>query len=217
MPRPAPLWNELRAAKEPLRLMARARALKAAPRGTGPVMVLPGFGTTDRSTAPLRRWLRGLGYDAVGWGLGTNRGQLDAVLPALGDRLGELGPEPVALVGWSWGGVLARGLGRSTPRRVAQIITLGTPIQGGIGNTVFGGRATPKERDESARQSRVREARPLTVPATSIYTRRDGVVAWQCSIDPVDGRTDHIEVKSTHAGLGMSPEVWLLIAERLAR
>jgi hypothetical protein len=215
MPRPAPLRSELRAALEPLRLVARSPALRAAPRGSGPVMVLPGFQTTDRSTAPLRRWLRYLGYDAVGWGMGVNRGQLGAVLPTLEGKLQQMGPRPVALVGWSWGGVLARGLGRSVPARVSQVITLGTPIQGGVGNTVFGGRASQADRDASARASHLREAQPLTVPALSIYTRTDGVVAWQASIDPVDGRTEHSEVESSHAGLGLSPAVWLLIAGRL--
>ena len=98
MPRPAPLRSELRAALEPLRLVARSPALRAAPRGSGPVMVLPGFQTTDRSTAPLRRWLRYLGYDAVGWGMGVNRGQLGAVLPTLEGKLQQMGPRPVVIL-----------------------------------------------------------------------------------------------------------------------
>jgi len=178
-------------------------------------MVLPGFQTTDRSTAPLRGWLRRLGYDVSGWGLGLNRGQVGKVLPPLQERIGSMGP-PVALVGWSWGGVLARALARANPGSVSQVITLGSPLIGGVGSTVFGGRASEDERVLSAQAAERREAEPLAVPAVSVYTRTDGVVAWEASIDPVHGRTEHVEVNSSHIGLGLSPAVWLLLAERLA-
>ena len=46
-----------------------------APRGDGhPVLVLPGFMTSDTSTRVLRRFLRTLGYDAHTWNLGRNLG-----------------------------------------------------------------------------------------------------------------------------------------------
>ena len=39
-----------------------------------PVLILPGFTTDDRSTAPLRWTLRGQGYWAHAWRLGPNIG-----------------------------------------------------------------------------------------------------------------------------------------------
>jgi hypothetical protein len=38
------------------------------------VLVLPGPGGSDTSTAPLRWFLNRLGYRSYGWGLGRNRG-----------------------------------------------------------------------------------------------------------------------------------------------
>jgi hypothetical protein len=56
----------------------------------------------------------------------------------------------------------------------------------------------------------------LPVPALSIYTAGDAVVAWQASLDPQQGQTEHLEVNSCHVGLGLNPTVWLTIAQRLA-
>jgi hypothetical protein len=38
------------------------------------VLVLPGLGGSDASTAALRWFLARLGYQTHGWGLGRNRG-----------------------------------------------------------------------------------------------------------------------------------------------
>jgi pimeloyl-ACP methyl ester carboxylesterase len=214
--RPAPLTAELRVALEPARLAWSAPALLRAPRGSGPVLLLPGFRTDDRALAPLRGYLRRLGYAAHGWGLGVNEGRVGAYLGPLTERLEQLGPAPAALVGWSWGGVVARALARSAPGRVSQVITLGSPLQGGVAATVFGQRASEDARAESAQAAERREASPLPVPALSIYTRHDAVVAWESSRDPVADRTEHLEVDSCHLGLGVNPRVWLAIAERLS-
>ena len=65
--------------------------LMRAPRGDGhPVLVLPGFLGSDLSTAPLRRYLRELGYDAQGWQMGRNTGGLARMRAALLDRLAEI-------------------------------------------------------------------------------------------------------------------------------
>lgn len=210
---PAPLWSELRAVKEPLRLIRDGSALRAAPRGTGTVLVLPGIYTSDRSTLPLRRWIAYLGYDTHGWGLGQNHGHLATLLPILDERVVELGP--VSLVGWSWGGVIARQLARRNPEQVRQVISLGSPISGGAENTAFGRRMDPELLAKTAEAAAEREREPLGVPALSIYTRTDAVVAWQASVDP-DPDTEHLEVDSSHFGLGINPSVWLAIARRLA-
>ncbi len=59
-------------------------------------------------------------------------------------------------------------------------------------------------------------ARPLVVPVTTIFTRGDAVVPWQASLDHHSEDVTHIEVRSTHLSLGVDPDVWDIIARRLA-
>ena len=49
-----------------------------------------------------------------------------------------------------------------------------------------------------------------------VFSRRDGVVSWQACIDRVSPYADHVEVSSTHIGLGIDPDVWRIVADRLA-
>ena len=55
------------------------------------------------------------------------------------------------------------------------------------------------------------------VPTTSIYSRTDGVVAWQCSIQQQAARTENIEVRASHVGMGAHPAVLYAVADRLAQ
>ena len=52
---------------------------------------------------------------------------------------------------------------------------------------------------------------------TAIFTRRDGIVAWQACIDRSTAGVEHIEVASTHIGLGIDPDVWETVARTLAK
>ncbi len=62
-----------------------------------------------------------------------------------------------------------------------------------------------------------RRAVSLRVPVTAIYSRRDGVVAWQACIDPAGGGPiEHIEVDATHVGLGFGPASYRLVARSLS-
>ena len=60
-----------------------------------------------------------------------------------------------------------------------------------------------------------RDRVPLSVPVTAIYSRSDGVVAWEACIDRINPATEHVEVASTHIGLGLSPDVFAIVADRL--
>lgn len=206
---------------EPVRLLANFPRLATGPRGEGrPLLVLPGFGAGDRSTWVLRQYLSRLGYAVEAWGLGRNHGGVGVLLPQVVERLEVMAHShgaPVGLVGWSLGGYLAREAARERPGLVTRVVTLGSPVVGGPKYT-FASRHYVKrgyDLDEIEANVAARDAVPLTVPVTAIYSRRDGVVAWQACIDLVNHHTEHVEVHSTHVGLGFSPDVFAIIADRL--
>ena len=63
-----------------------APLLMRAPKGDGhPVLALPGFLASDLSMAPMRRYLKELGYDTHAWNMGRNLGGVAAKRAALRD------------------------------------------------------------------------------------------------------------------------------------
>lgn len=183
------------------------------------MIVLPGFGADDLSTVPLRSFLRRLGHAVEGWTLGRNGGDVEALLPEVAERariLSERREERVHLIGQSLGGVLARELARDQPARVAQVITLGTPVVGGPSYTRVGFTYERAQRARIAAAIRHRNRIPIRVPVTAVYSRRDGIVAWQACIDHDNPQVEHVEVSSSHFGMGIDPDVWLLSAKLLA-
>ena len=214
-------------ALEPLTFIELPRLLAAAPqlarqrRGNGdPVLVLPGYGTSNASTVLLRSYLSWLGYSVYGWRQGRNRGDIVALFPHVRDevqQLQHLHRRPVHLIGWSLGGVLARELAREHPDSVQQVITMGSPIIGGPKYTSLARLAQREgvDLDEIERMIAAREAVAIQVPVTSIYSRRDGIVGCRASIDHHTPNARHFEVNTTHLGFGQSPEVFKLLAARL--
>src|SRR5881398_119272 len=79
--------------------------LLRAPRGDGhPVLTLPGFLASDLSMAPMRRYLKELGYDAYAWNMGRNLGGVASKRGGLRDLVGrihETTGRKVSIVGWS--------------------------------------------------------------------------------------------------------------------
>jgi len=223
VPTAAGVLRELQAAFELPNLVLSSGTLARQPRGCGEkVLVLPGFGASDASTALLRAYLRLLGHDARGWGLGRNDGDADKLLPrvlALVESLARARSAPVPLVGWSFGGVLAREAARERPDLIRLVVTLGSPIVGGPKYTAAAEtyRRRGFDLDEIERRIDERNRMPLSTPVLAIYSRRDAVVAWQACIDRYNASVEHVEVDATHVGLGISASVWALVAARLAR
>jgi pimeloyl-ACP methyl ester carboxylesterase len=162
-----------------------------------PVLILPGLAADDWSTAPLRWAVRSQGYWAHGWRLGRNVGPTARVVAGLRVRVEQLRRahgRRVSVVGWSLGGVNARALARERPQLVRQVITLGSPYRSYENSPPL-----------------------LAVPATSIYTRTDGVTSWELCIDRAGPRAENIEVYGTHIGLGVNPTVILAVLDRLGQ
>ncbi len=219
---PVRVLNESRAILEFPRLALRSPELARCPRGGGrPVVVYPGYGTGDASTAPLRAYLRGLGYDVHGWNLGRNRGDMHAVITPVLDQVRALArdhAQPVSLVGWSLGGVIAREVAREHSELVARVITFGTPVVGGPKYTAVAGiyRDQGVDLDQLEQDLVALDAEhPITVPVTAIYSAEDRVVAWQACLDGTSPRVEHVELRGTHTGLGFNPDVYRVVAERL--
>lgn len=217
------LAMETRALFEAADFLLRGSKTRKLPRGDGhPVMIVPGFGISDRATAPMRAALERLGYATHGWGCGTNYGMRTKVKNALALRLEQLHERyetPVSLIGWSLGGVFVREMARHQSALVRRVITLGSPINGNpdANNMVtlfkIANRGKPVKTDV---EGFLKRKIPPPVPCTAIYTRSDGIVAWPCSIEEKAPFTDNVEVHGSHLGMVFNREVLRVIAERLA-
>lgn len=202
-----------------------APLLARAPHGDGhTVLVLPGFLADDRSTLVLRTYLGTLGYRAYGWGLGRNVGPTAAVLDgmeSLLERLASQSGGPVSIVGWSLGGMFARGLGHQRPGCIRQIVTLGSPFRSDLPIGSHAARSFQRfahlhvpHADLPAIEA---DRAQLDMPVTAVYTKGDGVVAWQtCIQEPGIGR-ENVEVPGSHCGLGHNPAALWVVADRLAQ
>jgi len=220
---PGPLLQllELRAPWEIGAALLLRPCWRLAPSGDGhPVLVLPGLTPNDGSTAVMRRFLGSLGYAVSGWGQGLNLGPREGVLDKAQATLRKLAHEhrrKVSLIGWSLGGVYAREMAKIDPALVRSVITLGTPFTGHPRQTnawrVYE-LASGHKLGSHDLHGPLRTAPP--VPTTSIWSRTDGVVAWQCSVEPRHHEAENIEVEASHIGLGANPAVLYALADRLA-
>lgn len=226
-PPPWPLFaTDLGRAVAGVGLTAVGRALlRAAPSGDGhPVLVLPGLGADDRSTGVLRRVLRERGYRVHGWRLGFNLGPTEQVVEGLPRRVDELRDRygtRVSVVGWSLGGVYARSVARQRPDSVRQVITLGSPIRlthpAQTRASAFylrhSHRHVPHDRLPPPEVTQP----PLPVPATSVYSRWDGIVSWRACLEQPGIRRENVAVVGSHFGLGRHPAALWVVADRLAQ
>ncbi|MGD9387126.1 MAG: alpha/beta hydrolase [Gammaproteobacteria bacterium] len=222
---PALLWQFLEG-RAMLELGAMAwlyPLLRQAPRGDGhPVLVIPGFLASGSSTFPLRHFLKTLGYAAHRWKQGRNLGGVGETEERLVGRLKELRERygrKVSVIGWSLGGMYARELAWIAPDHVRQVITMGSPFRNHTGTAVAFLYEDVSGQSEAQMDPRLlaRLSQPPPVPATSIYTRTDGVVHWRCSLEHPSPTTENIRVPGSHCGLGHNPLALWAIADRLAQ
>jgi pimeloyl-ACP methyl ester carboxylesterase len=198
--------------------------LMRAPRGDGhPVLVLPGFLASDLSMAPMRRYLKQLGYDSYAWKMGRNLGGIASRRNALKKLLTDIhttSGRKVSIVGWSLGGIYARDLALQAPDMVRSVITLGTPFANDVRATnatrLYEALSGETVDDNSELTKAI--AGDLPVPVTSIYSRADGIVNWRTSLLRPSDTAENIEVRlASHIALGVNAAALWAVADRLAQ
>ncbi|WP_435214501.1 esterase/lipase family protein [Luminiphilus sp. nBUS_16] len=219
---PSHLLRELATFKSVARIAVGRRREPMAMASGEPVMALPGFGFGDVAMTALRRQLRKAGFTALKWGLGTNTGDVPALLLQLIDQLeraASLHEQPLRLVGWSLGGYLAREAARERPDLVQQVITLGSPIKGGPKYTAAASAYKLLGWDLDAIEAKVieRESVSLQTPVTYIWSKGDGVVDWRATQDTDDAMATNIEVDCSHMAMVIDPMVSHIVLAQLRR
>ena len=222
-----PMWLEGRIYIEYLRLIRNPvyRGIDVPPGLGRPVLLIPGFLAGDWTLRTPFQWMRRMGYRPRMAGVAFNVMYSEVMLRPLIDALTALHKRTgarVSLVGHSRGGVLAMVLAHRKSELVEQVITLGSPLQDPFDVhplTMAGVRAAHfynVVRYGHPASVEMRFLRDLgaapKVPTTSIYSRSDGVVNWKACL-----RSDinAIEVKGSHVGLAINPEVYRILAHLL--
>ncbi|HEV3046559.1 MAG TPA: hypothetical protein VGY13_04290 [Solirubrobacteraceae bacterium] len=224
----APAWGELRYSAELASLLADP--LVRAPErrdDAAPVLLIPGFMAGDTSLLVLRAWLGRRGHPVASSGIRVNVDCSGRAVDRLEARLEELVEEhgrPVALVGQSRGGALARALAVRRPELVCALAMLGTPLQDALAvsapvlRTVrwiawLGDLGVPGVFSTRCREGACCEQfhGELTAPlaehvrALAVYSRSDAIVDWRTCIDPY---ARCVEVSSSHCGMSVHPAVY---------
>ena len=221
-PNPALKYLEPRALLEAISLLPAAPLLASQARGDGrQVMLLPGFMADERAMWPLQRYLQYLGYEALNWGIGRNNGRPEQDAGRVLEHIQTVrrGDEPITLIGWSLGGVIAREVARREPELVREVITLGTPVEGGPKYTVTSKKYAENPRiDLDALERRIHEmnSQGIEVPLTVLYSRSDGIVDWRAAIDRYNPQARHKRIRGSHLGMAFNPVVWRFVARTLA-
>ena len=188
-----------------------------------PVIIFPGLASDGRAVAPLRKYCTRLGYSAMDWGRGRNNGPTGDIgtwLDALAEHVENLmqgSDQPATLIGWSLGGLYARESAKLLPGRVRQVITIGTPFNASADHTNVGWlyRLVSGTKAAIAPALAAKLRTPPPVPTVSIYSRSDGIVAWQTCLHAKGTHATDIEVRGSHIGMGWNPAVLRVVGERL--
>ncbi|MDB5706800.1 MAG: hypothetical protein JWN66_3916 [Sphingomonas bacterium] len=199
------------------RMLRRRVASLGGPR----LVVLPGLLATDAAMRPMRLGLNHAGYRAYRWGLGRNLGASADLFERLDRRLDQVqrrDPRPIILLGWSFGGLIAREYAKVAPHRVRAVITLGSPFSGDLSTTMLA------RVYEWVAGHRV-DAPPIEctlpqkppVPTAAIWSRCDGVIPAAAARGGVDEADYRIEVSCAHLAFPSDRATLAAVIEAIAR
>ena len=205
---------------EPIR--RRFRKVEVAPARTPrTVMLLPGFGAHPVRMHYMERLLREAGHSAKRWGMGFNLGATAERFARVEQRLLDLhdkAGEPLVLVGWSLGGVMARELAKRHPDKVSKVITMGSPFSGNpranngwrAYQAIVGHRVDEPEIDTDP-------AEKPPVETVAMWSPRDGIVHPRSACGKPGERDRAIALRCTHMGFVLTPEAILAVLGELDR
>lgn len=176
-----------------------------------PVMLLPGFGAHPQRMRPMADALAAAGHQVHDWGLGLNLGPTKQNFTFLMRRVGALAHQyqaPVALVGWSLGGLFARELARREPGMVAKVITMGTPFSGDPrANNAW--RAYQMVTGHSVHQPPIDcdfAVKP-PVPTVALWSPRDGIIQPRAACGWPGERDRAVAIRCSHLDFSSAPAV----------
>lgn len=126
---------------------------------------------------------------------------------------------PIALIGWSLGGYIAREVARLLGEKVCHIITFGSPVIGGPKYTAGGKLIAAKGTDIDWIEQQVAKTDQLEIkqPITLIFSKSDAVVDWRAAVDKTNPNVEHWLIDCAHLGMGFNPKIWRLVSESLQR
>jgi pimeloyl-ACP methyl ester carboxylesterase len=134
---------------------------------------------------PLRRYLGEHGVGAYSHNLEPVYADIDSYADALARRIDDIctatGADKLVILAHSMGGLAARAyLRRHGARRVAKLITLGTPHHGTVMARLAAGRNGQQMVPGNAWLNRLNEE-ALSLPVVSVFSHQDNIVAPQDS------------------------------------
>lgn len=207
------------------------------PEGDGrPAMLIPGFLAGDPSLSNMARWLKRGDWNMTRSGINWNVNCTQATIEGVEARLRasvEASGKRALLVGQSRGGAMGKVIAVRNPDLVETLVTLGSPLNdhfnihprtwfgigiiGGLGELGFPGFLS---RDcatgDCCKETRIAYGRPFPkdVRFISFYSRADTIVRYQACLHQA---AEHIEIESSHLGMGLDSEVWVRMSEELSR
>ncbi len=175
------------------------------PEDGPPVLVIPGFLATDRTTMELRRGLARGGWRAYPWLLGLNSGAKKDTMDALTRRLEAIHDgRPILVVGWSLGGLFARQLAHRHPEMIRAVVTLGTPFSGDLKtNTNVREFYEMIAGHDVDRPPFERMAGKPPVPTLAIWSSKDGIVAPAAARGQAHEVDKAVEIPTLHMGFAV--------------
>ena len=204
------LLGELGWVAEPLKRLFRPALHIPQARHPQTVMLLPGFGAHPIRMRYMARQLEKAGHTAKRWGVGYNFGATEDRFRKVENRLIDLFErkgEPVVLVGWSLGGVMAREIAKLHPDKVSKIITMGSPFSGSprANNGWRAYQAIAGHRVDEPEFDAIPSEKP-PVETIALWSPRDGVVSPRSACGRPGERDRTVCLRCTHMGFVNTPE-----------